>query len=240
MFIFLAVPGGFRSLLLRMSKVILVWFVSGISGWYLKCNCWDVDFPIFFGLNWRTITMSSKQSLISPRGAIPLSLPPAVRDLRSVNEAPAGSKLCGRSITWRVEWPQIVQGFRFCMQQTQDFLQIHGFGETFSIVKHRLNSCHMYIPSLKFFGEMGTNCNYDILILIEIKQNSHCQNIKPSHPSRTAGFSWLASIPWRGSKECNPLLHIIRGFVTTVVSHPCSSGHLVNLFTNRWRLNLSF
>lgn len=90
---FLAVPGGFRSLLLRMSQVILVWFVSGISGWYLKCNCWDVDFPILFGLNWTTITMSSKQSLISPRGSIPLSLPPAVRDLRSANEAPAGSKL---------------------------------------------------------------------------------------------------------------------------------------------------
>ena len=112
-------------------------------------------FSHIFGLNRTTITLSSNQSLISPRGSIPLSLPPAVRDLRSANEAPAGSKLCGRSIT--MLWPKIVQGFRFCIQQTQDFLQIHGFGETFSIVKHRLNSCHMYIPSLKFFGEMGIN-----------------------------------------------------------------------------------
>lgn len=102
---------------------------------------------------------------------------------------------------------------------------------------------NVYSELKVFGGNMGKwepICNYDILILIEIKQNSHCQNIKPSHPSRTAGFSWLASIPWRGSKEFNPLLHIIGGFVTTVVSHPCSYGHLVNLFTNRWRLNPSF
>jgi len=138
--------------------------------------------------------MSSKQSLISPRGSIPLSLPPAVHDLRSANEAPAGSKLCGRSIT--VLWPKIVQGFRFCIQQTQDFLTNPRFWRNLFYWQTSIKLMSCVYSELKFFlGKWESICNYDILFLIEIKQNSHCQNIKPSHPSRTAGFSWLASIP---------------------------------------------